>query len=245
VISLPSMSPLLRLWILMIIAIGFSYCFVDRPVCSYVEAHHWHDRITTLGHLVRDAHPTKKIQTLPPSHEADKLRYTIADWPTIMTGLAPFLLVVAVFLNRGKTKDFLILLGFSILFTFLLKNDLKWVFGRYWPLTWIHGNLSWIGNHAYGFQWFKGLPFQGDETLSAFPSGHTAVAFACMIPIGLVCRKLLPFCIAIGAIEGILMVVFNYHFISDVLAGALVGISCTYWTNSFLTRDKNPTLTGS
>ena len=118
-------------------------------------------------------------------------------------------------------------MGVSILLTFVMKNDLKWIFSRDWPLTWTHNNLSWISNHAYGFQWFQGKLFQGVDATGSFPSGHTAVAFATLTPIGLMFRRAMPYCIVLATLEGLSMIAFDYHFLSDVLAGAIVGVICS------------------
>ena len=144
-----------------------------------------------------------------------------------MSGLAPFLLFAGLLLKHGRVRETLLLIALSLLLTFVLKNDLKWIFSRYWPMTWIHNNPSWISNHAYGFQWFQGSMFQGNDATGSFPSGHSAIAFATFMPLGLIYRRTLPFCIAFASLEGLAMVAYDYHFLSDVLAGALIGITCT------------------
>ena len=128
----------------------------------------------------------------------------------------------------------------SVLFTFGLKNELKWIFSRDWPLTWTHNNLSWISNHAYGFQWFQGKLLQGNDVTGSFPSGHTAVAFAAFLPIGLIYRRLLPLCIALAIFEGLCMVVMDYHFFSDIVAGGMVGATCTLIVKELILPDKPP-----
>ena len=63
----------------------------------------------------------------------------------------------------------------AILITWALKEELKWVFGRTWPETWVKGapNPSYFGNGVYGF-----FPFHGGQGYASFPSGHTAAATA-------------------------------------------------------------------
>ena len=48
-----------------------------------------------------------------------------------------------------------------------IKDQLKYDFGRTWPETWTHNNPSWIGSHAYGFNFFHG----GDGWTSFLPPG--------------------------------------------------------------------------
>ena len=218
------MKSLFKPSLLLLLAIGAAYFFIDRPLCELVNNH---GCSKTLGMLLH------RLLGWPLFTDADSLIHTggfltqLIDWPPLMSGLAPFILLIGISLPPSRIRDLLILMGISLLLTFVLKNDLKWIFSRQWPVTWTNNNLSWIGNHAYGFQWFQGKPFQGNDTTGSFPSGHTATAFASLLPIGLLYRKALPYCMIVASMEGLLMILFNYHFLSDVLAGALVGIACT------------------
>lgn len=190
--------------IFFVVAITVSYFFLDKPLCEWVYVHHIAYHLSSLKWLV--------------------------EWPPVATGLAPILLLASPFIKQGKLRDTCVMVCLTILFCFVLKNELKWVFSRYWPMTWIHNNPSWISNHAYGFQWFKGPAFEGNDTTGSFPSGHTAIAFATLSPIGLMYRRLLPYCLILASLEGIFMIGFDYHFLSDVLAGAGLGIGCSKTT---------------
>jgi len=223
------MKTILRLWVPMLIAIIGAYLFVDRPLCQYIYDHAWPQYLCSvcmLGHwpFVHDNVPGNGISII-------KL---LVEWPPIMTGLAPLLILGALFLPPCRPKQLLIFMGITILVTFVLKNDLKWIFSRDWPLTWTHNNPSWISNHAYGFLWFRGGLFQGTDETGSFPSGHTAVAFAALMPIGFVYRKAMPYLIPVAVSVGLGMIAFDYHFLSDVLAGALVGVTCTLAVESIL-----------
>ena len=55
----------------------------------------------------------------------------------------------------------------AILIAGVLTHELKEVFGRAWPETWIDKNPSYFGNGAYGF-----FPFHGGRGYASFPSGH-------------------------------------------------------------------------
>lgn len=232
------MKPIFKPWMaLLLAAIVAAYFFADRPLCEFVYNH------ALSQHLLEFL---KKFLSLPHfinEHsllEHSNLLSRLLDWPPLMSGLSPFLLLLGVFLKPGKGRDLLLLMGLSILLTFVLKNDLKWIFSRNWPLTWTNNNLSWISNHAYGFHWFSGKAFQGDDTTGSFPSGHTAVAFATLLPIGLLHRRALPYCIVIASLEGVAMLLFDYHFLSDVLAGALVGTLCVLAAKTILQPENQP-----
>ena len=192
----------------MIVAIGVSYAWIDRPLCEWIFNHGLREQLLPLASLF--------------------------EWPPLMSGFAPLILIVASMLPPSRQRHLLILFGVSVLMTFVLKNDLKWVFSRYWPMTWTHQNFSWISHRAYGFQWFQGHLFQGNDQTGSFPSGHAAVAFAALLPVGMVYRKFLVIVLTVAAVEALAMVAFDYHFLSDVLAGALVGISCVLMTDRLL-----------
>jgi membrane-associated phospholipid phosphatase len=223
----------LRFSLPVILMIGISYGFLDRPLCQWIHDQGIPQQLSSLcmlGHW-------------PPVTDENtghiSLVTQLVEWPPLITGMAPILLIAALFLPSGRARQLLILMGFSVLMTFVLKNDLKWIFSRYWPLTWTHQNLSWISNHAYGFQWFHGKIFLGNDETGSFPSGHTAVAFAALLPIGLIYRRLLLPALFLALMEGFAMVAFDYHFLSDVMAGAMVGIFCTFMVGRLLGVSKH------
>ena len=98
------------------------------------------------------------------------------------------------------------------------RESLSFVFGRYWPDTWIDDNPSLIRNGAYGFH-----PLHSGSAYGSFPSGHAARVFAAAAPLWIAYPvSRLPCAIACLAIAAGL-IAMNYHFVSDVIAGAYVG----------------------
>jgi membrane-associated phospholipid phosphatase len=99
-----------------------------------------------------------------------------------------------------------------------LKDIFKVIFGRYWPATFVCNNPSLVSNHVYGFQWFK-----SGSAYASFPSGHTTFIFSFSISMWFLFPKLrwlwflLAFLVVVGQIG------MYYHFLSDVIAGALLG----------------------
>jgi undecaprenyl-diphosphatase len=72
--------------------------------------------------------------------------------------------------------------------------------------------------------WTKLLP----PDQFSFPSGHTITAFAVALSLGMFYTELLPgllFCAASVALSRIML---GMHFLSDVLAGALIGTALGY-----------------
>ena len=99
-----------------------------------------------------------------------------------------------------------------------LKEVIKFISGRHWPSTFIGNNLSLLEHHAYGFQWFNGSPLS-----LSFPSGHVAVIVAFSTSGWFLFPKLRPLWILIALCVMIGQVGMYYHFLSDVVAGALLG----------------------
>jgi membrane-associated phospholipid phosphatase len=94
-----------------------------------------------------------------------------------------------------------------------MKDELKWMFGRPWPDSWT----------TYGFYAFK--PFTDSTLYGGFPSGHTAYASA---PMFMMCWLFPKYRLAWLAVIGMVMfglVAADYHYISDVIAGAFVGLA--------------------
>jgi undecaprenyl-diphosphatase len=58
----------------------------------------------------------------------------------------------------------------------------------------------------------------------SFPSGHTIFAFATVLPVGLFYPALLPLFLFVAVSIAASRVVLGMHFLSDVLAGAALGI---------------------
>jgi len=106
-----------------------------------------------------------------------------------------------------------------------VKDQLKLVFGRTWPETWVRDNPSFIRDGVYGFN-----PFHGGPGFAAFPSGHTT-AICAVISVLWICypryRVLYGICMAAVALG---LVGADFHFLGDVIAGAFLGVSIGWLT---------------
>ncbi len=98
------------------------------------------------------------------------------------------------------------------------RTSLGDVCGRYWPETWFHDNPSLIGNGTYGFH-----PFQTGDDIGSFPSGHAAriLGFATVWWIAMPRCRVLWVLICVPMLVS--LVAMNYHFVSDVIAGSVLG----------------------
>jgi membrane-associated phospholipid phosphatase len=118
-----------------------------------------------------------------------------------------------------------------VLITTVIKDQLKFVFGRSWPYL--------LQYDVYEFNFFKSERF-----LESFPSGHAAVAAAILSVVWTRAPKARGACaIAILAAD-LGLVVLDLHFLSDVVAGTFVGVSVGLFTTA-LWEAIEPTLRGA
>ena len=81
-------------------------------------------------------------------------------------------------------------------------------------------NPSFIRDGVYGFHFMH-----AGEGYNSFPSGHTASACAVLSVLWFWYPSLRAIWIISGLAVGAGLVGLNYHFLSDVIAGAFVGLS--------------------
>lgn len=97
--------------------------------------------------------------------------------------------------------------------SYLVKSVLKFAFGRVNTRMWLEQP------GLYGFHWFQGR--QGCE---GFPSGHMVVSVALLAALCRYYPKSRPWCLLPGVLLGVALVATEYHFLSDVIAGAYLGV---------------------
>lgn len=98
------------------------------------------------------------------------------------------------------------------------KELAKLAFGRTWPETWTGGNPSFIRDGAYGFS-----PFHGGTGWSSFPSGHETLVCAVAGCLWVLAPGLRPLSVTAVIAMAIGLLGADYHWLSDVLAGGLMG----------------------
>lgn len=108
----------------------------------------------------------------------------------------------------------------SVIFTETAKDQLKFLFGRTWPESWMGNNPSFIRDGVYGFNFFH-----GGAAYQSFPSGHMASACAVLSVLWIWYPRLNVLWAIAGLVVGAGLVGTNYHFLSDVIAGGFLGIS--------------------
>jgi membrane-associated phospholipid phosphatase len=200
------MSNGLRKWLACLILTAasalVSYEWIDRPVVFFV-----HDRIG---------------------------QNTIFIWlqriPEVFQPLAAvaFLAVGLLALNSAHISKFqtvMLSCSISLVMADAIKDQLKFVFGRTWPESWIGNNPSLIRDGVYGF-----YPFHGGVGFTSFPSGHAAAICAVMSVLWIYYRKFRPLYASCVAMVVIGLVGADYHFFSDIIVGAFVGASSSWMT---------------
>jgi membrane-associated phospholipid phosphatase len=103
--------------------------------------------------------------------------------------------------------------------SYIVKSFLKYAFGRINTREWLHAPQE------YGFHWFSGV-----ENHSGFPSGHMLVVTAMVAVAWRFHPRYRPACLGLLMMLALAMITTNYHFVSDVIAGAYVGLvveACT------------------
>jgi len=178
------------------LAVVLCYFFVDRPVAYWVHAH------DTSTYVM-----LKWITLLPPIVQA----WTPAILALLVIGRAwrPW--------SRGQRA--LAAGCIAMVLADQCRESLSYVFGRYWPETWIDDNPSLIGMGAYGFH-----PFHSGSAYGSFPSGHMTRTLAVMAVLWVAWPGGRVLAVLISTAMAVSLIGMNYHFVGDVIAGSAIGI---------------------
>jgi membrane-associated phospholipid phosphatase len=171
------------------------YFFVDRPVAFFVARH----KIADTPRLVWLTEPPPLVQGWSPLVAA-----IIVAWWGMST--------------PRRWQRVALVACVSLIVADQCRESLGDLCGRYWPETWHDDNPSLIGTGAYGFH-----PFEVGDDVGSFPSGHAARIAAFLGVFGVAYPRWRWTCLAIGAPLAVSLVAMNYHFVGDVIAGAVVG----------------------
>jgi membrane-associated phospholipid phosphatase len=177
------------------IAVAVCYHWVDQPVARFVAAHRLvrHDSLAWLA----VASARLKVAAIPAI-------LAVVGWWCWKPG--------------GRAQTVLLAISVNLIVTSILKQSLKWGFGRYWPETWTEGNPSLIAGGDYGFH-----PFHYGTRYESFPSGHAAVIFSVIAILWLSYPRWRWLYVSIAAAVAVALVALNFHFVGDVIAGATLG----------------------
>jgi membrane-associated phospholipid phosphatase len=186
------------IWLVVTVAaVAASYAWLDRPIAVFVHG------------LVAPFEPFEKLAIVPDLSMPVTLCVAVGlAWWGFKGGA----------LTRLQTV--LMLTAACVLAADGVKDQLKFAFGRTWPETWIRHNPSFIHDGVYGFH-----PFHGGPGFASFHSGHTTVSCAALCVLG-ICYPRFRVLYGLGMLGMAAgLVGANFHFLSDVIAGAFLGIS--------------------
>lgn len=111
--------------------------------------------------------------------------------------------------------------------SYTAKSILKYVFGRTNTREWL------LAPQDYGFHWF-----QGGDRYSGFPSGHMAVFTALFAVLWRLHPRWRALYLAALLVLAVALIATNYHFLSDVIAGAYLGLAVEALAWHVAGRDK-------
>ena len=114
--------------------------------------------------------------------------------------------------SKSPLRPIFATIGFASLLSFAAKDALQLFFGRLNPRQWLAGT----GQAQFQFLHDDGVP-------GAFPSGHMSVFTPVFIALYRIFPWLRNWWISLWAALALALVAGNYHFVSDVIAGAYLG----------------------
>jgi membrane-associated phospholipid phosphatase len=178
-----------------ILAVVICYLWIDRAVAFFVYDHH----INSIKIFRWLTYPPPEVQ----------------NWSALMLTVLIIRRAWGPFLRWQKV---LFVACISLIVADTFRISLGDVFGRYWPETWTHDNPSLIGTGTYGFH-----PFQRGDDVGSFPSGHACriLGFAGVWMIAMPCTRVVVTVLSVPMLVS--LVAMNYHFVSDVIAGSVLG----------------------
>ncbi|MGV8056762.1 MAG: phosphatase PAP2 family protein [Smithellaceae bacterium] len=129
--------------------------------------------------------------------------------------LVPAYVIVRYLLKNKLWSMRILFLFISISASGLINLLIKWLAGRHRP-------INMFNNGLFGFDYFQII-----HESTSFPSGHAVTAFTLAAAISILFpRWSIPGFAAAVAI-GVSRILITSHYLSDVLAGAGLGILCT------------------
>ena len=190
-----------------------AYLWLDQPISYFAHGHLAQLRIF------------KELQRVP-------------EFMAAFEGLVFALFGYFVLARRplNKLLSALLLSGVSLGIASQIKDQLKFLFGRTWPETWINDNPSLIRDGVSGFNFFH-----GGAGYASFPSGHMTVTCAVVSVLWISYPRYRLLYAAVVAVVAIGLIGSNYHFLSDQIAGGFLGwstgwISVLFWDSRDLPR---------
>ena len=205
--SLAATGPItFRIWLLSLIGctilILLSIMYVDRPVADFLEAHFRH----TFGWVLLN----RLLEPL-------KLVAVSALLFLFWAGLRR----VFGYGSQQQWIEKAVICSWAIVWGLATEFVLKQIFGRSWP------DPTYIQHHLYGFRFLH-----ASEHWSSFPSGTAIGSTALASTLGILFPRLRAISAVLAVMVCFAVVLCNYHWLSDAIAGAFIGISIGWMSSA-------------
>jgi membrane-associated phospholipid phosphatase len=175
-----------------------SYYWIDRPVSYFA-----HEMLGDYRYIFDLASRLPKLLA-----------------PIVVGGLFFVAVRIAARKSVGERQTAFVLSALSLGLSAIPENWLKFAFGRTWPETWVQNNPSLLRDGVSGFNWFH-----GGAGYASFPSGHMTAVCA-ILSIFWFLQPRYRFIYAVMIVTTFVgLLGANYHFVSDLIAGGLLGFS--------------------
>ena len=189
-----------RPWLTGLIAVlvtaPLAYFFIDRPLA------------------------TLSYENLRPYRKIFDAMTRIIDPFAAIAGIVFLIAIVCVARGKdiGPVLQKLLRVSAGLCATIVVKDQLKYAFGRTWPETWVLNNPSYFKDGVFGF-----TPFHSGPGWASFPSGHTTVVCALAASLSVLFPRGRPlYALAVASVV-IGLIGADYHWLSDIIAGAGLG----------------------
>lgn len=188
--------------LLAILLIIFSHYWLDRDIARF------------FGQLLKEnSFFSRHVSDIPDFLFPVALVCTVTSW------------IAYFYLDHNRRGNawtrFFDLTRWTVPFAFMAKLSLKEIFGVVTTRKWLQQP------ELFGFHWFHGGMEYG-----GFPSGHMAVFTVLVIAFWRFFPKTKYVGVVVLIVTAVALIVTSYHFVSDVIAGALAGFLvdwCTYY----------------
>jgi undecaprenyl-diphosphatase len=144
--------------------------------------------------------------------------------------LSLIMLVLSIVRNDKELKKLAMILFIALIISVAIVVPLKSIFGIMRPFIYL-SNV-----HVYDRGWFNSdeISFMHEDIRDSFPSGHAALTFTVLGVLWIYKRLRIPF-LAFLFLIMFLIVYVGQHYISDILAGGIIGFMIGYLVHKTVT----------
>ena len=136
-----------------------------------------------------------------------------------------FLIFYFILKNKNWSMKMLFLV-IAISASGLINILIKWIAGRNRPIN--------LFNHGlFGFDYFR-----ASYELNSFPSGHSVTAFSLAAALSILFPRFGVLAFIPATAIALSRVIITSHYVSDIIAGALIGTVCTLAVKYYFDRFK-------